>query len=360
MGVLHSPRPTGDEIGMADTGQSFITEVVSDRPGGSTLGTLAEFRAHGVRCRTSRPKVTVNPQYVRRLALNQRDREIVNYLSEVGFGTSTQLERLFFSNLAHPHEQACRRLLSLWQWSVLDRTLSNGMEFYGISRQLVYSPGPAGLLMLSGDDPEGKKKKLREAKLLQHNVLLGEAVTGIVETARKQSWACTFYGEHGTYTKFQYDGKWIKMRPDGLLYFRHPEGAAELAMFLEMDTGSRVLETYTAKVYQYELYLRSKAWASNSSVFPAVGVIVWASDPAGVTPEAQAHRVKLAEGRLQRVISWVRARRSRALTDLRWFFARLDQAQADNWRLLTDKGEVREVHLLSAFSQRQELAQNNA
>ena len=341
---------------MAD--KQFITEVISDRPGGSTLGTLAVFRQRGVRCKTERPDVPITPQYLCKLRLSERDREILRYLNEIGYATSGQLTQLFFANAAYPMKLASKRLVLLWQWSVLDRTPSNGLEVFGVQTQLVYSPGPAGILLLSADDPEGKKRKRRGTVLLRHNALLGETVVGIVQTVRTQGWGCTFYGEQGTYTKFQHDGKWVKMRPDGLLYIRHPEGAAELSMFLEMDTSGRELETYTAKVLQYEMYLQSRSWASSHSTFPGVAVIVWASDPAGLTPEAQARRIKLAEARLQRVVAWVKARRRNL--GIRWLFARLDQAQADDWRLLTEKGEVRQVHLLSSFLNRhgQERAQS--
>jgi hypothetical protein len=304
--------------------------------------------------------VSVTSQYLSQLSLNVRDKQLVRYLSEIGYATSKQLERLFFSYLSHSRVQACRRLLQLWQWHMLERTVGSGLAVYGIPTQLVYSPGPAGILMLSEEDAEGGKRYRRRGPvMLQHNVLLGEALANIDQTVDERGWTYSFYGEQGAYIQFQDESRWVKLRPDGLLFLRHPMQSIDRALLLEMDTSGRETETYTAKIYQYELYhAKRSAWQPRHVAFPYVGIIVWAADAIGLGDKAHEHRVALAEARLQRVMQWIGAKRKD--TGIRWLFARLDQVAADEWRGLDEKGQLVPVHLLSERQQRTQGVADNA
>lgn len=319
-------------------------EVIYNKPGGIRLS-LPTPQARLLRRKTDRPDVRVTPDYLRNLPLYERDRDLVRYLGEIGYATTDQLARMFFAHTRQPLKQAQARLLQLWQWRLLDRAPGSGLEKYGIHAQLVYSPGEAGLLMLSEDDPEGHKlRKRRGTNLMYHNVLLSEALTGMADIIQDSDYDLIFYGERGVYTTFQWQERVVKMRPDGLLYI---EGAQkELPLFLELDTGMRAVDSFRAKVLQYDLYFRSNAWKTQYGMFPGVGVIVWAahSQPGWNEPA----RIDKAERRLVQTMEYIK--KQHPDPTVRWMFARLDQACTGKWLVLDRQGAVHETSLFPALA----------
>jgi hypothetical protein len=106
----------------------------------------------------------------------------------------------------------------------------------------------------------------------------------------------------------------------------------------------RGVDSFTAKVLQYELYFNSDVWRTRHKEFPGIVVIVWSAHQGEGEAENQ-RRIEKAERRLQQTIQHIRAQRK--VDKLAWFFARLDQASTGQWRMLDKQGAVREAHLFS-------------
>jgi hypothetical protein len=295
-----------------------------------------------------RPDVAITPEYVRELPLTARDRGILNFLDEVGYGTTDQLGRLFYAHTQNPTKQASRRLLRLWNLHVLDRMVGDGLPKYGLSKQLVYSLGRAGLLVVKEqDDPGSQRRKRRGSGLLKHNTLLGHGLVQMWEQARDLS-TCRlrFYGERGTYTTFTYQQRRVKMRPDGLIYQSDDTNGQERVFFVELDTGTREVSSYQTKIRQYELFFASEQWKDHYPVFPAILVWIWSSYDSQ-HPEGVKRRQAKAERRLENVIEYIQQQRKR--TRVLWFFARLDQAGHGPWKALVQNNEIKRADLFGPF-----------
>lgn len=291
--------------------------------------------------KTERPKVVISPTYLQSLRLTQRDRAMLVYIHEIGYVTAEQIGALFFGHVKQPEKKAGERLFELWQQHLLDRFPAEGLAKYGLKDQLVYVVGQAGVLLLSELDPDGNRPKVRRGGvLLAHNLLLGEALLRLTETARARDWAVMFHGERTAFTTFEHDGRFVKMRPDGVVIVQRDEG--EIPFFVELDTGTEVLETYKQKVLQYELYSRSQRWREQYTLFPGILVVVQCG---GDTPELRGKRT---HARLTRLIDQVQSCRREGL---RWFFSNLAQAGAGNWQAIDRKGELREAQLFPSMEQ---------
>jgi hypothetical protein len=298
------------------------------RPDGFSLAGAAQPKSRGgLRNKTERPNVTISADYLRTLPLTERDRQIVRYLSEVGYATTAQLYHLFFHDLAHPEKEAQRRLLKLWSWHVLDRMPGTGLEKYGIWSQLVYSPGKAGLLMLDEEDPEGGKwRKRRGTALMSHNVLLSGYLVDLAATADRIGWTYSFHGERTASVEFQQDGRWLRMRPDGLLFLGSSSPCAERILFLELDTSMSEVDNCAQKIIQYERYFLSGVWKLQYRQFPTVLFILWAASPGGLGPEANEQRRRRADARLWQVGNFVTSWRRQGAKEVEFVLARWDVA----------------------------------
>lgn len=308
-----------------------LTEMPSGQPGGLNY------------CR-DRPDAAVTSSYVRNLPLMERDREIVRYLGEIGFATTDQLARLFWPGRLV--RTASRRLLKLWRMWVLDRQPCYRLPRFGYPAQLVYMTGRAGVKMLR--DVDGNARRRDGTLLMAHNVLLGEAVVRLAETARRVGAKCRlgFRGEGAVATSFKWNEYWVRMRPDGLI--RLAVKGRDVPFFVEFDRGTQPASHFAVKARQYELYRRTDAWRARYASFPGVMVVVWAGHQAekGESPEdTAARRRKIAGERLDRVIEQLDAatRHQR----LRWFCQRLDLVGRAPWRVVTSEGLRRAPPLFS-------------
>ena len=301
-------------------------------------------RRGGLRARTDRPRVNVTADYVRSLPLTDRDRQIVRYLGEIGYATTTQLFRLFFHDLAHPEKEAQRRLLKLWLWHVLDRMPGSGLPKYGLRHELVYSPGKAGVLMLDEQDPEGSRwRKRRGTALMCHNVLLSQVLVGLADTATSLGWTWSFYGERTASAQFEEKGHTVKMRPDGVLFVSRDGTNYHRAIFLEMDTSMRELNSLKQKVLHYDMYMTSEAWNTRYPRFPDVWFIFWAAAAGGLDCSAERSREHQARNRLNLVASYLRAWRS--LKGLNWLLAEWNDAAAGRVTMMDDGWNWRQTDL---------------
>jgi hypothetical protein len=285
---------------------------------------------------TQRPEAAINSVYLSELALTSRDRQVLEHLGEIGYATTDQLARLFFGLDRPALLSAQRRLKQLWERHILDRTPGQDLLRYGLPLQLVYSPGLAGVRLLSDGD---ENLKLRRGIHLQaHNVLLGEALVRLALAAQTAGWESDYQGERSAYSPFQWEGQWIKMRPDGRLVLQRLAEERTLSFFLEMDTSVKEIDVYLAKISQYERYYRSRAWQERYRTFPGIAVIVWAGTDTGDPTRCPQQ----ARTRQQRILDLVRAQRKDR--DLVWFFTTLDQIGTGRWQALTAQGEIRETH----------------
>lgn len=315
-----------------------FSAVLGERPGGVTLANMSfpRWRRFGY-CKERLP-VRVTPAYVQGLHLTVRDNAIAAYLAEAGYATTGQIARLFYGQTKKPLKKAQERLTWLWRMHVVDRTIAELTE-YGIPLQLVYTLGAAGVFLLSDPDSGIRARPRRGNFLLAHNVLLGEAIAGLVETGQTQGWTLRYHGERGAYSSFQWDNRWVKLRPDGLLYLMHTLAGVERPFFVEMDTGNESVGAYATKVLQYEWYYRSEAWRERGDRFPGVLIVAWAKDRDG------DRRKALAEARLRALIEQVRVRRRDY--GVHWFFASLDIAGSGHWLALDRQGKTREINVFT-------------
>jgi len=329
------------------TKKPFIKETVSSLPMGVVIaGAPLNKQRGGLRYKKTRDeKIAVTPAYLHSLNLQERDQAIVRYLGEIGFATTGQLKDLFFAEMSY--EWASKQLTWLWEQHLLNRRVGSGLPKYGIKLQLVYSLGRAGVSLLREmSSPDEKKKRPASGSvLLLHNTLLSEYLASLARNAQAEGWRFTFCGERGANIQFQSNERWVRLRPDGLVYLSHLTELGERPLFIEMDTSTRALDTYMAKILQYQLYLSSPVWKSRHGRFPYIAVITWAAHPAGQSAVAQACRIEMAERRLGFVLGRVKDKWEDSSL---WVFARLDQALTDEWRLLEANGKVRQVQLLSA------------
>jgi hypothetical protein len=298
------------------------------------LANPSQVRRGGLNFRRERPEVSITPSYVRGLYLNDRDRAVVRFLSEIGYATTDQLRRMFWPDNAP--QTASGRLLDLWEMWVLDRQPFYQLPDYGVAPQLVYMLGRAGVKMLQDLDENVTR---RDGTLLMgHNVMLGEAVVRLVETARAlgDGHDVSFLGEAAAYTAFKWEGQWARMRPDGLIYLE--VDGKELPFYVEFDRGTRPLDHVIGKVKQYDLYRRSKDWKRERRVFPGIMVVVWTRYSCdGLSAEAAAERRRAkAQRRLDGVIE--RLQKMTRQSGLRWFCQRLDLVGKKPWRVVTADG----------------------
>jgi len=271
--------------------------------------------------RTERPEVSVTPSYVRSVYLTDRDRAVLRFLSEVGYTTTDQLRRLFWAHTAP--QKASERLLGLWDKWVLDRQPFYQACNYGISPQLVYMLGPAGVKSLQDLDENVTKRD--GTLLMPHHVLLCEAIVKLVEAARDLGggYNVSFYGAAAAREVFRWDGSWVKMRPDGFAYLE-VEGK-DLPFYVEFDRDTHPISHMLAKVKQYSAYRKSNNWKKKHRVFPSILFITWSeyelSDDLSKEEAAERRRAK-AQRRLEDLIDYLQDLTRH--TDLRWFCQRLD------------------------------------
>jgi len=287
--------------------------------------------------RDERPEVSITPSYVRSLYLTDRDRAVLRFLSEVGYATTDQLRRLFWPHDTGTSHIASKRLLSLWKKWVLDRQPFQRAGDYGLSPQLVYMLGRAGVRILQDLDETVTQ---REGMLLvPHNVLLGEAIVKLAEAARDlgEGYNVNFYGEAAAREVFKWDGNWVKMRPDGLVDLE-VEGK-ELPFYVEFDRDTHPISHVVAKVKQYSLYRKSNSWKQKRKVFPNILLVVWSKYELGdglSKEEAAERRRAKAQRRLDDLIECLQD--TIRYTKLRWFCQRLDLVGKEPWRVVTADG----------------------
>lgn len=278
---------------------------------------------------TDRPEVSVNRDYVNELALSPRDHALLDYLAEVRYATTEQLARLCFAYTTDPPRQAARRLRQLWEIHVLDRVPGAMLLAYGLRQQLVYSLGAAGVLLIFGDE---KVRYQRGTHLLAHNVLLSEAIVAAARVAPIAGWEIFFHGERKVQAAFQIEsGRWVRMRPDGLLRLQRRSDMLELSFWVEMDVATEI-DAYVQKLTQYEQYYKSNAWRETYKTCPSIVVIVAA------TGDKLAERVERAQLRLERILELVRERRREPLV---WYFTTLADFGTGQWVGLDAQGNRR-------------------
>jgi hypothetical protein len=301
------------------------------------LATAPSVRRGGLNYEHERPELSITPSYLRGLYLNERDRALLRLVAEVGYATTDQLTRLFWHDKSP--QTASKRLLKLWKDWVLDRQPFYRLPDYGLQAQLVYMLGRAGVKMLQDVDENVTR---REGTLLMpHDVLLCEAVVRLVETARTMGDGhdVSFYGEAATYTAFQWENRWVKMRPDGFVYLTG--NGKEYPFYVELDRNTRPIDHLLGKAKQYELYRRSGEWKRERSRFPAIMVIVWtkyAMREGLSSEEAAERRQARAQRRLNDVVRRLKKIHRKGLT---WFCQRLDRVGREPWHVLISEGVKR-------------------
>lgn len=293
--------------------------------------------ANSINYRDERPEVSVTSSYVRSLYLTERDRAILRLLSEIGYATTGQLKRLFWQDRSL--QVVSKRLLSLWEKWVLDRQPFYRAGDYGVPRQLVYMLGRAGVRILQDLDQNVTQRD--GTLLMPHNVLLCEALVKLVEKARQlgEGHNVNFYGEAAARTAFKWEGNWVKMRPDGLVYLE--ADGKEIPFYVEFDRNTSPISHMIGKVKQYSLYRRSDNWKMDHRVFPAILLIVWSKyEVDGLSEEEAADRRRTrAQRRLDALIEYLQEAIKR--TNLRWFCQRLDLVGLEPWRVVTRNGMKR-------------------
>lgn len=323
----------------------FGGQTLAARKGGIQLGvTHATTARRGLSHQRVRDDVSVTPQYVRGLNLSSRDYGILRYLSEVGYATAEQLAALFFYRLRKPVKKARERLKELWELHVLDRITAEPLVKYGFGLQLAYMVGRAGRLLLAELDPKRQlPSQRRGGLLLAHNALLGQAIVNLYT----QFWPVAerevvFYGEQAAYALFQWENRFVSLRPDGMLMIRNVKRNHEVTFFVELDTGQQEVASFRAKTKAYELYMECGDWRERYGKYPRILVILWAASRLeGAAGDADRRR--LADTRLQRVIETVKE--ASGYKPMPWAFTRLDTIATDAWWLLHPGGQVEQRYL---------------
>jgi hypothetical protein len=269
------------------------------------------------------------------LFLTDRDRALLRFVAEIGYATTDQLRRLFWAHTAR--QKASERLLSLWEKWVLDRQPFYQAGDYGISPQLVYMLGRAGVKSIQDLDENITQRD--GSILMPHNVLLCEAIVKLVEAARElgEGYNVNFYGEMVAQAVFRWDGSWARMRPDGLVYLE--VNGKELPFYVEFDRDTRPVSHMLAKVKQYSLYRKSHEWKKQHRVFPSILLVTWSKYEMhnGLSnEEAEERRRARAQRRLDALIDCVKDLTRN--TNLRWFCQRLDCVGREPWRVVTPNG----------------------
>jgi hypothetical protein len=287
---------------------------------------------------TVRPEVAISRAYVRSLRLTNRDRQIIRFIGEMGYATTDQIARLWFGHVTRPRRGANKRLKDLWEMHLLDRNPDAALERYGLPVQLIYMLGRAGATLLS-EEPTAPNHIRRPGFLMTHNVLLTEAAVRLTTAC----WDAGTYklvvrGEQ--YQSFEWNGRAVKLRPDGLFCLRS-EGR-EIPFFVELDTGTKGLDSFLTTRLQYELYYRSETWRDLHRRFPGVLIVCCR---AGSDADSRHRR---ACRRAEQVLELIREHRDQV--GVQWFFTTLDDVASGRWQALVERNHLREVQLFPALA----------
>lgn len=225
-----------------------------------------------------------------RANLSDRDLAIVSAVGEHRYLTARQIERLLFVSHQTPTTatRICRRVLQrLTDDRVLNRLERRIGGTAAGSASYIYSLGPAGQRLVSGDERRRRGHEPSPVFLL-HTLAIADTRIEL-EIAHRASTLrlSSVEAEPNCWRSFHGPGGGLeRVRPD--LYVATSSDEFDDFWFLEIDLSTESIPAVVRKCQAYEQYRRSGREQERSGVFPAV---VW------VTPdERRAGKIKQAIG----------------------------------------------------------------
>lgn len=212
--------------------------------------------------------------------LSDRDLNIVATLARLRLATTTQLQRLHFSD-GSPLTQArrCRavleRLVDLEVLARLDRRIGGVRAG---SAGFVYSLGPAGQRLGGSHGPAGGRRVRRpwtpSLPFVAHRLAVTELFVALVERERLGAVELLgFEGEPRSWRSFTGPaGRVVTLKPDA--YIATAMGEFEEHRFVEVDRATESLPTIAAKLRVYRQYWASGREQRHHGLFPGVLFVV--------------------------------------------------------------------------------------
>ena len=208
-----------------------------------------------------------------RQRLNERDREILEYVGELRLLGARQVQELVFPDELHATPttaaRCCRRVLErLTREGVLVRLERRVGGVRAGSASYVYALTSLGQRVL---DVDGARRRLSEpsAFFVDHTLAVAEFVVRLVVAARSGAFVLSeWQAEPGCWRDVTTIGGGLVLRPD--LFIVILAGEYELRWFVEIDRGTEHVPTLVGKCRLYHTYYKNGVEQREHGVFPRV------------------------------------------------------------------------------------------
>lgn len=208
-----------------------------------------------------------------RQRLNERDREILEYVSALRLLGARQVQALLFPDERHATARTaarcCRRVLErLTQEGLLARLERRVGGVRSGSASFIYSLTSLGQRVLDVDEP---RRRLSEpsAFFVDHTLAVADVLVRLVVAAREGAFGLSEWQPEPTcWRNVATIGGGLVLRPD--LFVVLAVGDYELRWFLEVDRGSEHVPTLIRKCRLYNTYYKNGVEQREHGVFPRV------------------------------------------------------------------------------------------